>query len=1249
MRLLLVAILFLAATSAPALETTFRADLGRPSVLGGETGPSPWSAGLTLAGGPGQVLLPVRRVFVPVPADAGVEVEVRPLEVERLPAPDGGWARAPLLRGRGLDCMAVSVPPRPVTRSRAELVGVTHLMGVPVAAIDLCPLAGGDLSSWASEVEVTVSAPTRRGPSRRPPGALEGLLTGGELVWPGSRLQWPDSPFWGRPWARLAVPETGGYQVTAQELEQAGCAVSGAPVETLRMLTGPAVMFGSDPSVIHEPSEVAIEVEDGDGDGVFDGSDRIRFLARGLERWVPQGDSLRWLQHRYATHNVYWLTWGGEEGARTEGGDAAPDGSPAYGGRIPSWVLFEEELFYQADYETRTGWVWARLDSGQTFETTLDLPEAGSWTLQVRLVSLEYGSHTARVSVDGQEVGQSSWTGKGVEWIEAPAVSFGESSQLAVGYSAGSGSGQLAVDLVKVRSGVEGGTAGRPLFPGLGSQGRFTFSAGGIPQGASVYDVTDFAQPVRLDGAAPSGDGISFSWTVSDSTRLLALTDAQWSAPDSVSPASPGRLLATASRGDRLFVAPPALSEGVWGLVELSEAVGAEPLTATTREIYDEFNAGITDPGAIRSAVRWGQEELSPGVSGLLLVGSGHWDVRMNTVSSPSLVPPYTVLGTAASGDGVCSDDFYAMTHQGDILPEMPVGRIPAEDAADLASITAKSLAYAGGTTAGDWVNRMIFLADDEWGNGMNQSETVHTIDTEKLAEDHAPRWADREKVYLIEYPWPSGGGHPEKEEAREDFIEEYSRGSAFMAFIGHGSPNQITNEKVLRGSDVPSLLNGPRLPLTYWGTCNVGQFDIPGETCIGGRIVASPEGGAIASVAATRGTYSGPNYTLGAALIDSLYNTSSQYSIGEATWLCKITNGSYTSSIRYYALLGHPDLHLALPDTAPVLELEAPELLSGQRNSLQGSGYEEQGLVSVEVRESSVDTVYTTLGGTTLNWRKPGGPAYRGTAVLEAGGFDLDVFLPLQARTGPIARAASVYLGAPSTGVAAADPVPMEQGTPPQDITGPEIRMWARGYEGVEEPGVSGEVTVEAELTDSSGICFVGGEAGSITLFLDGQGIDVSDGFSYTQGSSTTGTLSAGLEQLSDGWHTLILRCWDGVGNMGMDTLRLQSLPGEDLAIQQSLVYPNPGSGERCFSFRVTADAFVRISIYTVAGRRIRTLSADCSQGYNQIMWDGLDTDGDPPATGSYVYRIEASAAGGSVFDNEAEKVGILAVVEGG
>lgn len=1254
MRAMLAAtVLAMAAVSAGAMDVTIGVPLGAPSTLEGEMGLSPWAPGLTLAGDPGEVLLPVRRVFVPVPPGSSPSVEARALDVVRTPVPDGGWARAPMLVGTGLETAAVPAPPRRSTRSRAELVGVSHLMGVPVAVVDVCPLSSGSMASWASRVELTVSVRDRfPAPRELPPEALDGVLAGDGPVWGGASLQWPESPFWGRPWARLAVGSTGGYRVTVSDLEDAGCSVSGAPVETLRMLTGPAVMFGTDPSILHTPQEVAIEVEDLDGNGLFDGSDNVRFLARGIERWIPEADSLRWMQHRYATHNVYWLTWGGESGERVALEDASPDGSPAYGLPLPSWSFREEELQYQADYETRTGWVWEVLEDGETFAATLELPRAGSWDLEARMLSLGTGTTTVRLSVDGQQVAQETWTNRQVRWVVAPDQPLQPSNQVEVSFSIEGGvDPYLAVDLFKVRSALPGGATDRPLFPGLSAQGRYTFSMEQIPQGSRVYDVTDFLGPVRLGGVQPAGDGVSFSATVGDSTRLLALAEGDWRSPDSIGPASPGRILGTLEEGDRLFVAPPSLFDGVWGLAQISEEAGLVPAAVTTREVYDEFNAGVTDPGAIRSAVRWGQDELSPGVEGLVLVGNGHWDVRMTNVSNPSLIPPYTLLGNPSSGEGVCSDDFYVMTHSGDVLPEMPVGRIPAEDATDLASITAKSLAYAEGASAGNWVNRMIFLADDEWGNGMNQSETVHTIDCEKLAEDHAPRYAHREKVYLIEYPWPSGGGHPEKEEAREDLIMEYSRGSAFMAFIGHGSPNQITNEKVLRGSDVPSLTNGARLPLTYWGTCNVGQFDIPGSTCIGGRLVASPEGGGVASVAATRGTFSGPNYSLGAALIDSLYGSEAGHSMGTATWLAKINNASYTGSVRYYAYLGHPDLWLMMPDTAPQLALETDttQLLSGQSNSLRGDGFAGQGLAAVEVRESSVDTVYTTLGGNVINWRKPGGPAYRGTVALDAGGFDLEAFIPLQSRTGDLARAAATYLGAPVTSAAALDPQPLAEGDPPEDFSGPEIQMWARGYRGVEEPRVSGEVTLEAELSDSSGICFLGGDGRSITLFLDGQGIDVSREFSYQQGSSTSGSLEAELEQLSDGWHTIILRCYDGVGNMSMDTLRLESLQGEDLAIQQALVYPNPGSGRRCFSFRVTADAFVRVSIYTVAGRRIRTLSADCSQGYNQIMWDGLDAEGDRPATGSYVYRIEAVAAGSSVFDTEAEEMGVLAVVEGG
>ena len=1237
-------------SNAGAMEITVDVPLGAPGSIVGETGVSPWAPGLSLAGEPGEIMYPVRRLFIPVPPGSAPTVSARPLGLLPMPAPEGGWARMPRLEGYGLESTPVEAPLAESSRRRAELLGVTHLMGVPVAVVDVCPMAADAPSSWAENVSVTLSFGTPARTSSPVPAPLRRVLHGDGAAWRSPGLQWPDSPFWGSPWARIAVPATGGYQLTAAQLEQAGCDVSGAPVETLRMLTGPGVMFGTDPSVLHTPSEVPIVVEDRDGDGQFDGSDRVRFLARGIQRWMPQGDSLRWMQHRYATHNVYWLSWGGEEGSRVSGGDAAPDGSAQYGEEVPSWTVAEQELQRMADDERRTGWVWEILNDGESFQTTLQLDRAGTWDLDLRILVDGGGVHSLRVSLNGEQVASQSWSVSGSHWLRIPNQPLGSSNQIDISYSVEGGDDpQLALDLLKVRTGFFGGTAGRTLFPGLSKQGRYTFSMTGIPEGSSVFDITDFNSPTRLDGCQPQSGGLAFSWTVSDSTRLIAVEEGQWLTPDSVAPASPGRLLSTVSSGDRLFVAPPSLRDGAWGLLQISQEAGATPVLATTREIYDEFNAGITDPGAIRSALRWGQDELSPGFQALILVGNGHYDVRQNTVSTPSLIPPYTVLASAPGGHGVCSDDFYALTHQNDVLPEMPVARIPAEDAADLASVTAKSVAYAAETGSGDWANRMIFLADDEWGNNFNQSETVHTIDCERLAEEHAPRYARREKVYLIEYPWPSGGGHPEKEDAREDFIEEFSEGSAFMAFIGHGSPNQITNEKVLRGSDVPSLLNGQRLPLTYWGTCNVGEFDIPGETCIGGRLVTSPAGGAVASVAATRGTFSSGNANLGAALIDSLYSSQGQYSIGEAVWLAKIDQGAYTNYLRYYLLMGHPDLRLAVPDTTPQLTLSAPELRSGELNRLSGNGFGSQGLVTVEVRESSVDTIYTGLGGDVINWRKYGGAAYRGPVALLDGAFELDAFVPLQSRTGNLARAEAVYLGSPVTWASALDPQPLAQGDPPDDFTGPEIGMWARGYEGVEEPRVSGEVTLEASLSDSSGICFLGGEGQSITLFLDGQGIDVSESFSYNQGSSTSGALAVELEQLSDGWHMLILRAWDGVGNMSMDTLRLQSLENEDLAIQQAIVYPNPGSGQRCFSFRITADSYVRLSIYTVSGRRIRTLSSDCAQGYNQIMWDGRDSDGDFPASGSYIYRMEASAAGSSVFDNEAEHVGILAVVEGG
>ncbi len=163
----------------------------------------------------------------------------------------------------------------------------------------------------------------------------------------------------------------------------------------------------------------------------------------------------------------------------------------------------------------------------------------------------------------------------------------------------------------------------------------------------------------------------------------------------------------------------------------------------------------------------------------------------------------------------------------------------------------------------------------------------------------------------------------------------------------------------------------------------------------------------------------------------------------------------------------------------------------------------------------------------------------------------------------------------------------------------------------------------------------------------MDGQGTDVSSCFSYLQGSTTEGHLSYVIENLAYGSHSLVLRSFDGVGNLSLDTLVIITQAATRLVIQEAIVYPSPGSGQRCFSFRVSSDANVTVGIYTVSGRLIQRLSASCDQGYNQILWDGRDSDGDILATGSYVYHINAVSRGSTAFEYEADFTGIFAEIK--
>ena len=69
---------------------------------------------------------------------------------------------------------------------------------------------------------------------------------------------------------------------------------------------------------------------------------------------------------------------------------------------------------------------------------------------------------------------------------------------------------------------------------------------------------------------------------------------------------------------------------------------------------------------------------------------------------------------------------------------------------------------------------------------------------------------------------------------------------------------------------------------------------------------------------------------------------------------------------------------------------------------------------------------------------------------------------------------------------------------------------------------------------------------------------------------------------------------------------------------------YPNPFNPSTILNFELPAPARVRLEIFSVDGRRVRTLfDGQAPQGVTQLIWDGTDDRNRIVATGVYLYRL--------------------------
>ena len=153
----------------------------------------------------------------------------------------------------------------------------------------------------------------------------------------------------------------------------------------------------------------------------------------------------------------------------------------------------------------------------------------------------------------------------------------------------------------------------------------------------------------------------------------------------------------------------------------------------------------------------------------------------------------------------------------------------------------------------GNWKNNVYILADD----GDNNS---HMVDADTVRNNIVRYYPNLQvkRIYWDAYDRIStttGNTYPAAVKAVKEAI---NRGALIMDYSGHGSPYQISHEKVLNLSDFKEF-SSANIPLWVVASCELTPFDMLEEN-IGEISLLNKKGAAIAFFSSSRAAYATQN-----------------------------------------------------------------------------------------------------------------------------------------------------------------------------------------------------------------------------------------------------------------------------------------------------------------------------------------------------------------------------------------------------
>lgn len=822
-----------------------------------------------------------------------------------------------------------------------------------------------------------------------------------------------------------------------------------------------------------------------------------------------------------------------------------------------------------------------------------------------------------------------------------------------------------------------------------GSNDTYGFSINNAAQIDRVWDVSDHTNSKKITNKSTSSSHFDFGYvansTIFNNEFVAFKLSAAWE-PEFI-----GRInnqdLSLLQNIDYLIITKKEFISEAQRLAHYHKTQNNfKTAVVDAEEIYNEYSSGSQDITAIRDFITR-LNTPSGTLKYVLLIGDSSFDFKNKLGKNKSVLPSYQSEYSLNLSGSYITDDYFVMT-QPQIstllyqnLPDIPIGRLPAESLPEAKVLIDKTLAYYNGlsnqsTPFGDWRLKLDFVADDDKDGGtpfhtiLNNNAIKPTFENTNSKPEYNVR-----KLYLDAFPAGATSAGQRYPTVNQKITESFSN-SLFLFYLGHGGINGWAQERVLTSSEVSSLNNFnniySRFPLVSTITCDFTLWDNPNVFSVGEQVMKKNTGGAATMITSSReiSVYYGLAFT--PMLIHHIFDFQNDdfRRLGDSYLYAKQQYGPIHDHLRVNYLgdpamtLSRPKKRIILDDIVPANQLKALDFvkITGHINKDDNSSIDDtfNGKITLNVFDKKLNKNALNNDGNLLpilTYTEEGNPIVKASGTVTNGKFTVEFYVP---------KDINYELGEGRI-LAYADNF-AEKKSEAFDVFGNEkIQIGGINENGIKDnqpPKVqlfmnnthfaNGGITNEnpsflACITDDTGINSTGSGIGhDITAYLDGEVVNtfvLNEFYNSGEGNGCVnpslasyqkGNVMYPFKNLKPGKHTLTFKVWDINNNSTTESLDfiVKDEASYHLVVNKLLNWPNPFTDKTYIQFEHNCDDIleVNVQIYTITGKLVRNFSRIVSsdpfmEGYRTpkqaIEWDGKDDFGDAVGKGTYIYKV--------------------------